>query len=129
MSLVDLVTCPFSKVKSLEVFVRKEKIIPLVSQMRYRSAQNGGSGGGSGGGYDSASGWSSAGMDECPAGDTIEIALLSILAAFVVAFAILYRTFTLETGGRRFSRSLANDENREIQVIADYLWHGKKFET
>ena len=104
-----------------------------MSQMRYRAVQNGGvqnsgSGGGSGGAYDSGSGWSSAGMmmDECPAGVPIEIALLSILAAFGVAFGILYRTFTLETGGRSFSRSQTNGENGAVQVIADYFWHGKK---
>ena len=60
----------------------------------------------------------------CPEGIPVEFALLSILAAFGVAFGILYRTFTLETGGRK-KRSEAEDYSEALQVAADYFWHGK----
>ena len=46
----------------------------------------------SGGGY---------GHTECPQGIPVEFALLSILAAFGVAFGVLYMALTLQTMGRR----------------------------
>ena len=50
----------------------------------------------SGGGY---------GHTECPQGIPVEFALLSILAAFGVAFGVLYMALTLQTMGRRRRRS------------------------
>ena len=46
----------------------------------------------SGGGY---------GHTECPQGIPVEFALLSILAAFGVAFGVLYMALPLQTMGRR----------------------------
>ena len=46
----------------------------------------------SGGGY---------GHQSCPAGVPVELALLSILAAFGVAFGVLYMALTQITGRRR----------------------------
>ena len=60
----------------------------------------------------------------CPEGVPTEFAMLSILAAFGVSFGILYRTFTLETGGRK-KRSEDEDYGGALQVAADYFWHGK----
>ena len=66
----------------------------------------------------------------CPEGVPVEFALLSILAAFGVAFGILYRALTLITGGRRRKRDVGPiiSENLEISwkdFLGDYLWHGK----
>ena len=63
----------------------------------------------------------------CPEGVPVEIALLSIMAAFGVSFGILYRTFTLETGGRRKRSSYENDSlpNPMAQAAADIFWLGK----
>ena len=54
----------------------------------------------SGGGY---------GHTECPQGIPVEFALLSILAAFGVAFGVLYMALTLTTAARR-KRSVDNPE-------------------
>ena len=54
----------------------------------------------SGGGY---------GHQSCPAGVPVELALLSILAAFGVAFGVLYMALTQITGRRR-RRSVDTDE-------------------
>ena len=68
----------------------------------------------------------------CPEGVPVEFAILSILAAFAVSFGILYRTFTLETGGRRRRRFSFDGNVDKIQesgfdvsqMIADYFWLG-----
>ena len=52
----------------------------------------------------------------------MELALLSILAAFGVAFGILYMALTLTTGKRK-------RRNTDLGVwftFADFLWIGKK---
>ena len=56
----------------------------------------------SGGGY---------GHQSCPAGVPVELALLSILAAFGVAFGVLYMALTQITGRRR-KRSLEERPTR-----------------
>ena len=56
----------------------------------------------------------------CPEGIPVEFALLSILAAFGVAFGILYRALTLLTGRRAFQ------DVGIVGHIADSLWHGKR---
>ena len=74
-------------------------------------------------------------------GVPIEIALLTILAAFGVAFGVLYRALTLITGRRRRKRSLlgqndgqAEQEEEEeadqgvggLFILQDFIWHGKR---
>ena len=58
----------------------------------------------------------------CPEGVPVELALLSILAAFGVAFGILYRALTLTTGKRKRS----NSDLGFWFTFADVLWIGKK---
>ena len=76
----------------------------------------------------------------CPEGVPAEFALLSILAAFGVAFGVLYRALTLTTGGRRRKRSetglfmfssfigdlawsgIANEMKVVINVVVVILW-------
>ena len=77
----------------------------------------------SGGGY---------GHTECPQGIPVEFALLSILAAFGVAFGVLYMALTQQTMGRRRRRSTDGDgENGEGVVgdltfkFGDILWAGE----
>ena len=86
----------------------------------------------------------------CPEGIPVELGLLSILAAFGVAFGVLYMALTIATG-RRKKRSLeGNDEgvwgaceaddiqefvgckvdhlvgsNNSFYKFADLLWHGE----
>ena len=66
-----------------------------------------GSGSGSGPGY---------GM-ECEAGIPTELALLSVLAAFAVAFGILYMASTTNTGRKKRDLSISDQ-------IGDILWMG-----
>lgn len=60
----------------------------------------------------------------CPEGVPVEFALLSILAAFGVAFGFLYRALTLTTGKRK---------KREIgsfvftSILGDFTWAGRIF--
>ena len=67
----------------------------------------------------------------CPGGVPVEFALLSIMAAFGASFGILYRTFTLETGGRRKRSHYQQNSipNRIAQAAADFFWHGKTIST
>ena len=59
----------------------------------------------------------------CPEGVPVEFALLSILAAFGVAFGVLYRALTLQTGGRR--RRRASHHYLLINTMwADIIWSG-----
>jgi len=62
------------------------------------------------------------GGGHCPEGVPVEFALLSLLAAFGVAFGILYRALTLTTGGRK----KRNSSNFLIfhTVLADLFWTG-----
>ena len=78
----------------------------------------------SGGGY---------GHTECPQGIPVEFALLSILAAFGVAFGVLYMALTLQTMGRRKrSTGEAGEGEGEEQYggdlafkFGDLLWAGE----
>lgn len=70
----------------------------------------------SGGGY---------GHTSCPQGVPIEFALLSILAAFGVAFGILYTALTIITGRRRRKRSEQGDFDLSFK-FRDLLWSGKE---
>ena len=67
----------------------------------------------SGGGY---------GHTSCPQGVPIEFALLSILAAFGVAFGVLYMALTLTTAGRRkrSSDGLGLFKSRDKTVASNY---------
>ena len=56
----------------------------------------------------------------CPDGVPVELALLSLLAAFGVAFGILYRALTVVTGRRRRSSYLVFHT-----PMADMLWAGQ----
>ena len=61
----------------------------------------------------------------CPEGVPVEFALLSILAAFGVAFGVLYRALTLTTAG-------AGRKKRELgsvvfsSILGDLAWAGRK---
>ena len=77
----------------------------------------------SGGGY---------GHTECPQGIPVEFALLSILAAFGVAFGVLFMALTQQTGGRRRRRSADVDGEDAEGVVGDLafkfgdiLWAGE----
>ena len=62
---------------------------------------------------------SGGGHSTCPSGIPVELALLSILAAFGVAFGVLYRALTLVTG-KRSAGYLVFDS-----PLADLFWSGK----
>ena len=80
---------------------------------------------------------SGGGHSSCPAGVPVEFALLSILAAFGVAFGVLYQALTIITGRRRRKRNA--DELEEVEDanvepepevgfvfrFADFLWLGE----
>ena len=77
----------------------------------------------SGGGY---------GHTECPQGIPVEFALLSILAAFGVAFGVLFMALTQQTMGRRRRRSADGDDEDAEGVVGDLafkfgdiLWAGE----
>ena len=55
----------------------------------------------------------------CPDGVPVELALLTLLAAFGVAFGVLYRALTLVTG-KRSAGYLVFDS-----PLADLFWSGK----
>ena len=81
--------------------------------------------------YGAASG---GGHSSCPEGIPVELALLSILAAFGVAFGVLYMALTVVTGGRK-KRSVTGEEADEAGdeeggvgmafQFADLFWFGK----
>lgn len=58
------------------------------------------------------------GHSTCPDGVPVELALLTLLAAFGVAFGVLYRALTLTTG-KRSAGYLVFDS-----PLADLLWSG-----
>ena len=63
----------------------------------------------------------------CPEGIPAEFALLSILAAFGVAFAVLYRALTLTTGGMKRKRRDASSEFDIFMfgdILGDLSWAG-----
>ena len=105
--------------------------------MNHQDLSGAGSGGsGYGGGY-------------CPEGIPVELGLLTILAAFGVAFGVLYIALTLTTAKRRKKRSREEEEdglsckaesvealigckvgqlgagNPRLGQIVDVLWHGE----
>ena len=59
----------------------------------------------------------------CPEGIPVEFAVLSLLAAFGLAFGILYRAVTLKTGGRRKKRN--TNELDYKGRLQDFIWMGK----
>ena len=59
---------------------------------------------------------------QCPDGVPVELALLSLLAAFGVAFGILYRALTVTTGKRK-KREVGSYLVFDTQ-IADLFWSG-----
>ena len=88
----------------------------------------------------------------CPEGVPVELGLLSILAAFGVAFGVLYIALTLTTAGRRKKRSEEDEEdlvcraddveqaigckvayltaaNPRLGKIVDLVWHGESIFT
>lgn len=60
----------------------------------------------------------------CPEGVPVEFALLSILAAFGVAFGVLYRALTLTTGARKRRSGSIGDLMLFINAIQDFGWAG-----
>ena len=62
----------------------------------------------------------SGGGHYCENGVDIEIALLGILAAFAVSFAVLYMASTTNTGRKKRELSISDQ-------IGDVLWKGKDF--
>ena len=78
---------------------------------------------------------SGGGHSSCPAGIPVEFALLSILAAFGVAFGVLYQALTIITGRRRKRNAVESEEEGaetepepEVGFVfrfADFLWLGE----
>ena len=77
---------------------------------------------------------SGGGHSSCPAGVPVEFALLSILAAFGVAFGVLYQALTIITGRRRKRNAVDSEEDAEREPesevgfvfrFADFLWLGE----
>ena len=87
-------------------------------------------------GVASAGSYSGGGHSSCPEGIPVELALLSILAAFGVAFGVLYMALTVKTGGRR-KRSVTGEEVDGAEEgyvgmafqFADLFWFGKLLAT
>ena len=64
----------------------------------------------------------------CPDGVPLEFALLSLLAAFGVAFGVLYVALTMQ-GKRSFARDISEEEEGDIIMflgsqLADLMWTG-----
>lgn len=65
----------------------------------------------------------------CPDGVPLEFALLSLLAAFGVAFGVLYVALTMITGRRRRSVGGAGYEANFLLLesnMADMIWSGRR---
>ena len=58
----------------------------------------------------------------CPDGIPVEAALFAVLAAFAVAFGILFRAITAITGGRR---KRSNPEDSLWNQFHNYVWLGR----
>ena len=74
----------------------------------------------------------SGGGGYCPDGIPVETAVLAALAAFGVAFGILFRAVTIATGGRKKRELSGNDEPisfmDEIGAhLADLYWWGMNY--
>ena len=70
----------------------------------------------------------SSGGGYCPEGIPVETAIFGILAAFGVAFGVLYRAVTVITAGRKKREAGAEPENVWDEIanhIADMFWWGK----
>ncbi len=67
------------------------------------------------------------GYGYCPDGIPVEIAICGILAAFAVAFGVLYRAVTLKTAKRRKRSDIApeNDIVKMKNKLADFVWTGE----
>ena len=61
---------------------------------------------------------------DCPEGIPVEFGLLAILAAFGVAFGVLYTALTIQLGGRRKKRSGDDWEEDASCLTADATFHG-----
>ena len=72
--------------------------------------------------FEDLAGAASGGGGYCPEGVPVEFALLSILAAFGVAFGFLYRALTLTTGGRK-KRGVGSFVFSS--VLGDLAWAGR----
>ena len=64
----------------------------------------------------------------CPEGIPVEQAIFGILAAFGVAFGVLYRAVTLKTNARRKRRDIKPEDDivKTRNKLADFLWMGKR---
>ena len=60
----------------------------------------------------------SGGGGYCESGVDVEVAILSVLAAFGVSFAILYMASTTNTGRKKRELTISDQ-------ISDVLWRGK----
>lgn len=66
----------------------------------------------------------------CPDGLPLDFALLTLLAAFGVAFGVLYVALTMASGGRRSDSSSSLDQGLLAMLgsnLADLLWSGMQF--
>ena len=63
----------------------------------------------------------------CPDGLPLDFALLTLLAAFGVAFGVLYVALTMASGGRRSDSSSSEQSLLALlgSNLADLLWSGK----
>ena len=64
----------------------------------------------------------------CPEGIPADQAIFGILAAFAVAFGVLYRAVTLKTNARRKRRDIQPEDDivKTKNKLADFLWMGKR---
>ena len=74
----------------------------------------------------------SSGGGYCPEGIPVETAIFAALAAFGVAFGILYRAVTVTTGGRKKRDTSSDDKPISLMDeigdhVADLFWWGMKF--
>ena len=74
----------------------------------------------------------SSGGGYCPEGIPVETAIFAALAAFGVAFGILYRAVTVTTGGRKKRDASGDDKPVSLMDeigdhVADLFWWGMKF--
>ena len=70
-------------------------------------------------------GAASSGYGHCPEGVPVELALLSILAAFGVSFGLLYRALTLKNPIRRKREFAPFTFSSFFEETADLFWAGR----